>query len=952
MPLKAAALSLLLAFLAACAPQAEQVASVSHAPVGPDVVWAFEASDIPVDPGYRFGRLGNGMRYVIRQNATPAGTAIVRMNVKTGSLDETDSELGFAHFVEHMAFNGSTNVPEGEMVRLLERNGLAFGADTNASTGFDRTTYKLDLPRNDLELLDIALMLMRETASELSFSPDAVDRERGVVLSELRDRNSFQLRNAIRDTKFLHPDALYPRRFPIGDPELLKSATAEALKAFWAREYVPEHTVVVVIGDIDPDLVEKAIAAAFDGWQARPVDPQPGGGPVRLDDSGRTQVYIDPALSERTMATRHGSWLNEPDTIAHRQENLLRQIGYNIVNRRLQRLSRQADPPFRSAGFGTGNVFKDGRSTRLIVDTADGKWQRGLEETVTEYRRALKYGFTDAEVTEQVANIRTASENGAASADTRSNFTLARAVFALINDETVPSHPASSLARFEAFAPQIEPGRVIEAMKRDALDLADPLLRLRGRLAPKGGKRALRTAWNNAMRQPLSREAGQQLSAFAYSDFGESGEVIGDETRGPLAIRTILFANGTMLNLRRTELEKERIRVQLSIDGGKMLDTRVNPLATDLIPYFDEGGLGAHSEDELQSILAGRTVQANFFAGEDTFISRAVTTPRDLEAQLQLLAAFIIDPGYRPEGETKYRHQINNFFKQLRATPGTTLSSAIGGLLSDNDPRFTLLDVEDYRELTFSSLNEAIADRLTKGALEIGLVGDFDEDQAIALVARTFGALPLREDEFRPYDDQPTRTFTADRSRRIILHQGPKDQAMLHIVWPTRDDSDPVETIALGLLERITRVELTETLREALGKAYSPGASSHLSRSWAGYGTFSIRASVDVGEIAATRDAIREKLISLRKTPVSNDVLQRARQPMIESYEQALKSNAGWLALVDRAQTDQERIERYLKAKERLLSLTSEDIRSLAGRYLDPDQALEILVLPEGITAP
>ena len=208
--------------LSACAPQVERIASAAAQPARlPAVarakpVWAFEASDIPVDPAYRFGRLDNGMRYVIRQNATPKGTALVRMEVAAGSLDEGDDERGFAHFIEHMSFNGSTHVPEGEMVRLLEREGLAFGADTNASTSFEQTTYMLDLPRADPALLGTALMLMRETASELTFDPQAVTRERGVVLSERRDRNTWQLRNLEAQMAFLNPGARYARRLPIG----------------------------------------------------------------------------------------------------------------------------------------------------------------------------------------------------------------------------------------------------------------------------------------------------------------------------------------------------------------------------------------------------------------------------------------------------------------------------------------------------------------------------------------------------------------------------------------------------------------------------------------------------------------------------------------------------------------------------------------------------------------
>ncbi|MEY4056437.1 MAG: hypothetical protein RL519_1772, partial [Pseudomonadota bacterium] len=275
--------------LAACAPQRVAVSSVAPPPK-PN--WAFETSDVPVDEGYRFGKLENGLRYVIRSNATPKGQALVRMVVGTGSLDEADDERGFAHFVEHMAFNGSTNVPEGEMVKLLERLGLAFGADTNASTGFERTEYKLDLPRNDPTLLETALMLMRETASELTISEAAVERERGVILSEKRDRNTFALRNLEDQLQFLHPQARFPSRIPIGTEATLNAATAERIRAFWRREYVPAQTTLLVVGDFPVEIVEAAIRARFASWQPVPPEPQPLAGPLHPTDAPREDIFI------------------------------------------------------------------------------------------------------------------------------------------------------------------------------------------------------------------------------------------------------------------------------------------------------------------------------------------------------------------------------------------------------------------------------------------------------------------------------------------------------------------------------------------------------------------------------------------------------------------------------------------------------------------------------------
>jgi zinc protease len=931
--------------LAACAPQVGHPVSASTAPPA----WAFTKSDVPVDPGYRFGVLPNGMRYVIRSNANPKGTALVRMQVDAGSLDEHEDERGYAHYVEHMAFNGSTHVPEGEMVKLLERDGLAFGADTNASTDYEHTTYKLDLPRNDPKLLDTALMLMRETASELSFKPEAVNRERGVVMSEMRDRGGYQIKNYQDQLAFLVPGSQMEKRLPIGTHESLTGATAAGLKGFWAREYVPAHVTLMVIGDFDAAEVEGKIRERFADWQPAPAEPKAKAGPMALKSKGQSDVYIDPALSERVTVTRKGKWLVEPDSIAQRRENLLREVGYAIINRRLLRLTREANAPFRNAGFGTSDLFKEGRASELSIDTVDGKWRPGLVAAGQEYHRALTYGFTPEEVAEQIRIIRTANRNAAEAENTRSNAALLGAALALVNDDVVPDTPRHSFERLEAFIPEITPESVLAALKREIVPLDDPLIRFQGRVPPADGAKGLRAAWDQAMRAPITPPARATAGSFAYSDFGPAGKVVSDTVEPALGIREIRFANGVRLNLKHTDLAKDQVLVQVSIDGGNLIATRDNPLATKMVPVLGLGGLGKHSKDELDSLLAGRTVSANFSATDETFIAVAATTPADLELELQLLTAQVTDPGYRKEGETLFRQSINNLFASLRATPGSALSADYGAILSDNDPRFSLGNVEDYRKLSFEKLRTDLADRFAHGAIEIGMVGDFDEAKAIDFVARTFGALPAREDNFQPYSDRRTRPFTASRTPHVLRHTGLKDQALVTFTWPTRDGDDPAAEMQLALLQRVTQIELTDDLREKLGKAYSPGVSSSASRTYRGYGTFVLNASVDVGEVSATKTAMAGTVAGLRDAPVSDDVLLRARAPMLEAYDNALKSNAGWLTLVDRAQTEPDRIDRFVHGKERLQAVTAKDLQALARKYLTPLGAVDVTVLPEGV---
>jgi zinc protease len=923
---------------------APQSASGAEAPAP---LWAFERSDLPVDPGYTFGRLDNGMRYIIRRNATPAGTALVRMRIASGSLEETEAERGLSHYLEHMAFNGSKGIPEGEMIKLLEREGLAFGADTNASTGFEAITYMLNLPRNDEALLETALMLMRETASELTISEDAVARERGVILAERRDRAGFALRNYEDNAAFLAPGARYTQRLPIGTLEVLSGATAAQIRALYERTYTPSNTVLVVVGDFPVDLVEAAIRARFADWAPAPAPARPVAGPIDVTRKGLTDIHLDPALPEFVTISRLAPWRDEPDTIANRRAATFRSVGYAIINRRLARLARGADAPFRSATFGTGDIFEDARITSLRVGSADGEWRKGVLAAVREVNEALAHGFTRAEIDEQLANIRTALENAVKSADTRGNAVFANAALGLVSNDQVPVTPEWQLAEFERIAPEMTPQALWQAVLADVAPLVDPLIRFEGRTAPEGGEAGLRSAFAQGMALAIAPPADNGPLAFGYSDFGPAGAVVSDTLEPRLGLRLVRFANGVRLTLKKTDVRKDRIAFSLAVDGGDLMNTREAPLRTFLTNSLAAGGLGRHSQDELTSILAGRSVSFGLSSDADAFSTGGTTTPRDLALQMQVLAAMLTDAGYRPEGVERYRKNIDNFFNTLDSTPARALSSASGAILSDNDPRFSLQPKSAFEALDFEQLRIAIGDRLARGAIELALVGDLDEDAAIAAVAATLGALPPREEAFLPRTENRTRSFTATRGARRLTHKGEPDQALLQWVWPTTDDRDQAEAARLQLLARIVRLELTDRLREKLGQAYSPSAGSSPSRIYPGYGTFSISTSVAADQVAPTQAALLALIADLRSGPLDADVIERARKPYLEEYANLLNDLGGWLSLAARAQSEPDRLDRFLAAPDMIAAVTPEDIHAAALKYLAPEAAVTFEVVPQ-----
>ncbi|MEO1729828.1 MAG: insulinase family protein [Pseudomonadota bacterium] len=924
------------------APQSEPKASE-------EPIWAFEESDLEVDPGYVFGQLDNGMRYILRENSTPEGTALVRMRIDSGSLDETESEQGLSHYLEHMAFNGSTNIPEGEMIKLLEREGLAFGADTNASTGYEAITYMLNLPRNDEDLLDTALMLMRETASELTIAQDAVDRERGVILAEKRDRAGFQLRNYEDRVSFLAPNARFTDRLPIGTEEVLTTATAQDLRAIYERTYVPENTVLIIVGDYPVELMEARLRSYFEDWSGGAAPDEPETGPIDVTRKGQTDIFVDPALSEAVSITALGEWVDEPDTQSFRRKSLIRQIGYNIVGRRLTRLSRDADAPFRGASFGTSDLFEDARSTGISISSVDGEWRKGLSAAVREVNQALTYGFTQAELDEQIARGRTALENAVSGKATRSNAAFVSAALRLVSDDAIPTTPEENLATFERDVAGLTPQIVFETLKADIIALDEPLIRFQGRTAPEGGEEALRTAFAEAMALPIAAPTDTGAVQFAYTDFGEPGTVASDQVESELGIRQIVFDNGVRLNVKQTDVNEDRVAVRVAIDGGDLMITKDNPLAVYLASSLPSGGLGQHSQDELSTILAGRSVGFGFGSTTDSFRMGSTTTPRDLELQLQLMTALLTDPGYRPEGVARFRQGIDNFFETLNATPGRALSTVLGDELSDNDPRFSLQSKEAFYSLDFEGLRSVIEDRLERGAIEVGVTGDIDEETAIALVASTFGALPEREADFLPREEARIRTFTDDRSVRTVEHDGEPDQALLRMIWPARDDTDFAETVKFQVLGRVMQLELTDRIREELGQAYSPRAGISLSHFYRDYGSISISVSLDDSQLDVARAAIATMLEELVDDAITPDLIERARKPLLERRENALKGLGGWNVLTQRSQTERERIDRFVAYPEALKKVTVEDVKALAVQYLKPADAATFIVIPSEI---
>ncbi|MBK6413463.1 M16 family metallopeptidase [Sphingopyxis sp.] len=905
--------------------------------------WNFAASDVPVDPNIVFGVLPNGMKYALLANSTPKDSVVLRMRFDVGSFAEAEDQRGLAHFLEHMAFNGSTNVPEGEMIKLLERKGLAFGADTNASTGFDETIYQLDLPNASDDLINTGLMLMRETGGELAIDPTAVDRERGIILSERRARDTYQLRNLIDQLDFQMQGMKVASRLPVGTEEVIKTAPAARLRDLYDRYYRPERATLVMVGDFDPAAVEAKIKARFGDWKGRgAAGANPDIGTIDYHRAAAADDFIDPAIQDSVTLAAFKPWVDEADTKAKRARTLAEDVGEAIVNRRLAKLALNEDSPILGGYFSEAAGWKVFDQVTVGAVAKEGAWQEALALIEQEQRRAIEHGFTQAEVAEQLATRRTALRNAVAGVTTRRSDALADTLIAAAKGDFVFARPETSQALFEATAPSLSAAAVTAAFRKRMEGFSAPLARVSAKKPIDGGTDAILAALRSSAQVAVAAPTEAANAAFAYDNFGTPGRIVSDDRIEDLGIRRVRFANNVMLNIKKTDFQKDRVMLSLRVDGGNLLATRDDPTKVSLAGSLMLGGLEAHSLDELRSILAGKTVSPSFGNATDAFGGSALTSPEDFGLQAKLMAAFLTHPGYRPDGLALIRRVLPQQYAANDATPAAVIGRDAGGILANDDPRSQTPPLAKLMTLDWAQLKPVVADSFAKGAIEIGVVGDIDEQAAIDAIAASFGALPERRAAFNLRREARVREFAADRSERTLIHKGPAEQAELRVYWPARDDSNLSEAMRLNLLARVMQLKLTEELREKLGESYSPGAAASLSDEFPGYGHLFAASNVDHKDLATTRAAIFAIAKELRDAPVDADLLDRARKPLVEAMTKSRRENAYWLNYVAEATSQTDRLDRSRKGIGEVEAATPAELQLLAKRYLVDDKALVI----------
>ena len=913
-------------------------------------VWPQSYADLPPDPAMRFGTLPNGLRYVIMKNATPGGQASLRLRIDAGSMQETDAQQGLAHFLEHMAFDGSKHVPEGEMVKILQRHGLAFGADTNASTSWENTTFKLDLPKADQDTIDTSLMLLREIAGELTLNQDAIDRERGVVLSEERLRDTPNYEVLKQSLGFTLQGLRAPERFPIGKVEVIQHASHQLLADFYGKFYRPSRAVLVAVGDFDPDAMEAKIKARFGDWAASApagVDPEVGSSAVR---GPQTRVVVQPGGQQIVQMEWVAPPDRSPDSQVKRRRATIESLGFGILNRRLDRLVRSDDPPFVGAGAYRQDEFHSARVTAIQANARGGEWLKALKAEDAAVRQALQYGVSAEELTQQIESQRASLKSTVEGAATRATPAIAEDILGTLDTPEVETSPQEDLALFDAAVKGLAPAEVNAAM-REAFGGSGPLALVVTPDPIAGGDGAVREALNQAQAAPVAAPSVQAALNWPYDNLGPMGQVAERKDIADLDTVFVRFENGVRLTIKPTKFSDSQILIQARVGHGLMdLPTDRATPAWAASTAFPEGGLDQLSAQDIEQVLRSKIYGKSFGVADDAFVLSGATRPDDLETQLQLLAAYVAHPGWRPEAFQRMKNAGPTILDQLKATPEGVLNRDLGRLLHAGDRRWGFPSQPEIAAQQPADLKAMLSPELDKGPIELVVVGDITVEKAIDAVAATFGALPARPAAGEPKPVSPTVSFPAGTPTPVVLnHSGRSDQAVGMIAWPTEDFlSDTQRSRNLMMLGEVLQQRLTDRLRKAEGLTYSPSASASPSQAFANYGYLSARVEIPPAKLDGFFSDVALIATDLRSHDISPDELERAKKPAVDDLERRRQTNEYWLnALVD-AQTDPRRLAAIRSSIAQVQHVSAADIRRAAEAYLVDAKAFKLEVKPNG----
>lgn len=926
--------------LAACSPK----------PVAPELPEPTEQSEppLPLWDAIRHGEFDNGLSWFVVPNDKPQDRAELRLVVDAGSVLEEEDQLGLAHFVEHMAFNGTEHFEGNELITYLESIGTRFGAHLNASTGFDTTQYMLRVPTDDPELLARGLLVLEDWAQGLSFDPEEIERERGVVLEEWRTREGAQQRITDRILPAQFHGSRYVDRLPIGTRESLEGFEHEALRRFYDSWYRPDLMAVVAVGDFEPAAVQELIAQHFE--ELPPAEDPPEREEYGLPEHDPLVVVVpDPEIPSTTVRVLSKRPAPPDETRSDYRDSLVRHLCTAILNERLASIARQPDAPFLGAGAGRTPLSRTTHADVISAQAREGEALRALEAVWTEVRRMQEFGVTAGELERARAAMLRSYQSSYDQRDTRTSASIAAELIRHITTgEPVPGIK-TELAIAQEELPDIGPEELAPAAATFLASrsrVSTLLLPEKEGIAPPSVAE-VEAVFAAVEEQHLHAPADEVVDGPIIASLPEPGKIVSRARLEPIETEKWTLSNGVEVYVRPTDFSADRVRFRAFSPGGHAalpLESYVPALTATSIAR--RSGLGDFDAGALAKRLAGVQASSQVLLGAHTAGFRGGAARDDLESALQLLYLQATAPRF---DEVGFRLELENRRQRLRnrlLNPTARMGDAYTALMWPEAPRH-----EPWTEQTLEQMDLEESERIYRerfadlSDLTVFIVGDFDPEELEGLVERYLATLPGGARE-AGYGDHGERR--GQGLRQDVVYAGTADKARYRRTIHGELAEGPEADAQVRALARILSVQLREELREELGGVYGVSV-----RPWTTivpvreYG-IDIQFQCDPERLEELREATLATLADLRSAPLPEQYVANEQEKTRRSLEESRETNGWWLSLLEQATLrGLDPVAASTVVEEVNESLSGRWVQEAALRWLHDEHVVELRLLPE-----
>ena len=903
-----------------------------------------------LDPTVRTGVLSNGMRYFIKRNGKPEARVSLRLAVAAGSTVEADDQQGFAHFAEHMNFNGSAHFKNAdELVAYMRSIGMRFGADVNAYTSFDETVYMLEVPTDRDTLLDRGVVALSDFAGRATLSETEIDKERGVVLEEWRLGRGAAERIQRKQLPLILRGSRYADRLPIGKPEILQKAPSARLRDFYRDWYTPGRMVVIAVGDVEPARMDSLIHRHFGDLPARPKAlPTP-----IFEVPPHQETLVSIATDKEATNATASVYFKHPHrgrrTVADFRRGLADELFSTMLNARLNEIAHHGDSPFLGAA---AFAFPLGRTLDvygLAANVADGGIEKGIAAVLQEVARVRQHGFLDRELERAKDALRAQNQRTYAERDkSESNGFAGQLVASFLSGELAPGLettyrltrdllPSITLSDVGARTQRLthNDNRVVLVSAPEKPGVAVPTEEaVRGLLAQAAEAKVV--AW-------VDTSAGKTLMA----ELPKPGAVTARRVIEEIGTTVLTLSNGVEVWLKPTDFKADEIQFSAYAMGGVSLADSADFAALSLVPaVVNDAGVGGFKSAELQKMLSGRIVRVTPAYAPYTHGLNGATRPTDLETALQLIHLGFTQPTADPDAFAALQKRLRTFFADRMNSPEQVFSDTVNAV---NTGGFYMNRVPTAEQVDAMTLGPALdfhRQRFANAAdFTFFLAGSFSVDSIAPLLARYLGSLPSagkRTSAYLPRGPRFPNGVTTTQVRK-----GVEPKSSTRITFFTHAGLEELDLHRARACATILTDHLRETLRELLGGTYGASASVSYLVPLPGYTTATIAFGCAPENVDRMVTAALDEVKKLREQGPSAADLQKDQEVERRELEVAMKQNAFWTGSLQTVHSLGWDPRRIARRKERIELLTTENLKATFQKYFPLDRYTILTLLPE-----